>query len=62
MVLIESGFTFRRALLFNFISACTAIIGFFIGASIAQDEGARTWIFAITAGTFAYIALVDLVS
>ncbi|CAF1157917.1 unnamed protein product [Adineta ricciae] len=60
MVLIESGFTFRRALLFNFISACTAIIGFFIGASVAQDESARVWIFAITAGTFAYIALVDL--
>jgi zinc transporter ZupT len=61
MVLIESGFTIRRALLFNFISACTAIIGFFIGASIAQDEASRTWIFSITAGTFAYIALVDLV-
>lgn len=61
MVLIESGFTFRRALLFNLISACTAIIGFFIGASVAQDEASRTWIFAITAGTFAYIALVDLV-
>ncbi|CAF1341209.1 unnamed protein product [Rotaria sordida] len=60
MVLIESGFTLRRALLFNFISACTAIIGFFIGASAAQNEAARTWIFAITAGTFAYIALVDL--
>ncbi len=62
MVLIESGFTMRRALLFNFISACTAIIGFFIGASIAENESARTWIFSITAGTFAYIALVDLVS
>ncbi|CAF4291632.1 unnamed protein product, partial [Adineta steineri] len=60
MVLIESGFTIRQALLFNFISACTAIIGFFIGASIAQNEAARTWIFAVTAGTFAYIALVDL--
>ncbi|CAF1316782.1 unnamed protein product [Rotaria sp. Silwood1] len=60
MVLIESGFTLRRALLFNFVSACTAIIGFFIGASAAQNEAARTWIFAITAGTFAYIALVDL--
>ncbi|CAF3983564.1 unnamed protein product [Rotaria sp. Silwood2] len=60
MVLIESGFTFRRALLFNFVSACTAFIGFFIGAGAAQNEAARTWIFAITAGTFAYIALVDL--
>ena len=62
MVLIESGFTFRRALLFNFISACTAIAGFFIGASIAENENARIWIFVITAGTFTYIALVDLVS
>ena len=62
MVLIESGFTFRRALLFNFISACTAIAGFFIGASIAENESARIWIFVITAGTFTYIALVDLVS
>jgi hypothetical protein len=35
--------------------------GFFIGASIAENEGARTWIFVITAGTFTYIALVDLV-
>lgn len=61
MVLIESGFTLKRALLFNFISACTAIIGFFIGASIGENEAARTWIFAITAGTFGYIALVDLV-
>ena len=61
MVLIQSGFTVRRALVFNFLSACTAIIGFFIGASVAENEAARTWIFAITAGTFAYIALVDLV-
>ena len=61
MVLIESGFTFRRALLFNFISGCTAIAGFFIGASVAENEAARTWIFVITAGTFLYIALVDLV-
>jgi len=62
MVLVESGFSFRRALLFNFISACTAIVGFFIGASISQEESTRTWIFSITAGTFVYIALVDLVS
>ena len=61
MVLIESGFTFRRALLFNFISACTAIAGFFIGASVGENETARVWIFVITAGTFTYIALVDLV-
>jgi zinc transporter ZupT len=62
MILIESGFTFRRALLFNLVSACTAFVGFFIGVSLSENAGARTWIFAVTAGTFTYIALVDLVS
>lgn len=62
MVLIESGFTFRRALLFNLLSAFTAIVGFFIGVSIGENETARTWIFVVTAGTFGYIALVALVS
>ena len=62
MILIESGFTIRRALLFNFVSACSAFVGFFIGVSLSENEGARTWIFSITAGTFTYIALVDLVS
>ncbi|CAF1225383.1 unnamed protein product [Didymodactylos carnosus] len=61
MVLIESGFTRKKALLFNFISACTAMIGFFIGVSISQNDYIRVWIFAITLGTFLYIALVDLV-
>ena len=62
MILIESGFTIRRALLFNFFSACTAFVGFFVGASLSENEAARTWIFSVTAGIFTYIALVDLVS
>ena len=61
MILIDSGFTVRRALLFNFFSACTAFVGFFVGVAISENEEARIWIFSITAGTFIYIALVDLV-
>lgn len=61
MVLIESGLTFRHALFFNFISACTAFVGFFVGVSLGENELARTWIFTVTAGTFCYIALVALV-
>lgn len=61
MILIESGFTFYQALLFNLFSACTAFIGFFIGVAISENENARIWIFSLTAGTFIYIALVDLV-
>ncbi|CAF1157901.1 unnamed protein product [Adineta ricciae] len=60
MILIESGFTIKRALLFNFFSACTAFLGFFVGVGLSENETARVWIFSVTAGIFTYIALVDL--
>lgn len=60
-VLIQSGFSHYRAILWNFLSATTAIIGFFIGAALSSDADIRQWIFAITIGMFLYIALVDLV-
>lgn len=59
-VLIQSGFSHYRALLWNFLSATTAIIGFFIGAALSSNEHIRQWIFAVTIGMFLYIALVDL--
>jgi len=50
------------ALIYNFLSAITAIIGMFIGVAIGNtEEGATPWILAITAGIFLYVALVDLV-
>ena len=50
------------ALLFNFLSSLTAIIGFFVGVTISSsNEEARSWIFALTAGLFLYISLTDLV-
>ncbi|CAF4902304.1 unnamed protein product, partial [Rotaria sp. Silwood1] len=59
-VLIQSGFSHYRAILWNFLSATTAIIGFFIGAALSTDNNVRQWIFAVTVGMFLYIALVDL--
>ena len=61
-VLLQSGFSHSRALLWNFLSATTAIVGFLIGTLISDTEVARQWIFAATIGMFLYIALVDLVS
>lgn len=61
-VLIQSGFSHCRALLWNFISATTAFIGFFVGAAVSTSESTRQWIFTVTIGMFLYIALVDLVS
>ena len=55
--------TWYAALFFNFISALTAIIGFFVGVGIGTaSEEANAWILAAAAGVFLYIALVDLVS
>jgi zinc transporter ZupT len=61
-VLIQSGFTHVRAVLWNFLSATTAFVGFFIGVAVSEDKSARQWIFAVTTGMFIYIALVGLVS
>ena len=50
------------ALLFNFLSSLTAIIGFFVGVAISSSsDEAGSWIFALTAGLFLYISLTDLV-
>ncbi|CAF2059868.1 unnamed protein product [Rotaria magnacalcarata] len=59
-VLIKSGFSHCRALFWNFISATTAFVGFFVGATVSTNESVRQWIFAVTIGMFLYIALVDL--
>jgi zinc transporter ZupT len=61
-VLIQSGFSHFRALVWNFISATTAFIGFFVGAAVSTNESTRQWIFTVTVGMFLYIALVDVVS
>ena len=49
-------------LLYNSISAASAIVGAFIGVAIGNaSEDSTAWILSITAGVFLYVALVDLV-
>lgn len=60
-VLLQSGFSHRRAILWNFLSGTTAILGFLVGCALPDTEHARQWMFAATIGMFLYIALVDLV-
>jgi len=61
-VLLHAGYTPRRALLFNFLSASVAILGavaaLMIGSSSQQFI---QMILPLTAGSFIYIALADLV-
>ncbi|CAH8847044.1 unnamed protein product [Trichobilharzia szidati] len=59
-VLLRSGLTVPLAMAFNFASACTAYIGFFIGISVGELSDVAPYVFAVTAGFFLYIALADM--
>ena len=54
--------TVKMALLANLLSALSCFIGLVIGILVGQQADARFWIFAIAAGIFLYVALVDMVS
>jgi zinc and cadmium transporter len=61
-VLLYSGFTKRKALFFNFISALVALVGALIGIFFAGDsENFSKIIIPIAAGGFLYIAGSDLI-
>lgn len=61
-VLLHSGYTKRRALWLNFLSALTAILGaivFFVLGEVA--EASSMYFIPIAAGGFIYIAVADLI-
>jgi len=60
-ILVKSGFSVKRALLFNFLSASFAIFGMIIGyVALEAFEQITPYAIAIAAGGFIYIATVDL--
>ncbi|XP_044160355.1 zinc transporter ZIP10 [Bufo gargarizans] len=60
-VLLKSGMTVKQAVVYNLLSAIMAYVGMLIGAAVGQYINNITlWIFAITAGMFLYVALVDM--
>ena len=61
-VLIYGGFSRKKALLYNFISALMAIIGALTGYFISDfTQGFSNFIMPLTAGGFIYIAMSDLI-
>jgi zinc and cadmium transporter len=61
-VLIHAGYSKKKALWFNFLSALLAVLGLsfvFILGEVAEVSTA--WLMPITAGGFIYIAMTDLV-
>lgn len=61
-VLIYGGFSCKKALLYNFISAAVAIVGALVGYFIADSvQNFSVFIMPLTAGGFIYIAMSDLI-
>lgn len=61
-VLIHGGFTRKRALWLNFLTALTAIVGAVVTLLVAgQMEEIVRWLIPLAAGGFIYIASADLI-
>jgi zinc and cadmium transporter len=61
-VLIYGGFSKKKALFYNFVSALTAIVGAVAGYFLsALSQNFSTFLMPLTAGGFIYIATSDLI-
>ncbi|KAF3695110.1 Zinc transporter ZIP10 Solute carrier family 39 member 10 Zrt- and Irt-like protein 10 [Channa argus] len=60
-VLLKAGMTVKQAIVYNLLSALMAYVGMLIGTAVGQyTHSVTNWIFAVTAGMFLYVALVDM--
>lgn len=60
-VLVHGGFSKNRALVFNFLTAMTSVLGAFIGYFLLVSENFVVYILPFAAGNFLYIASSDLI-
>ncbi len=60
-LLLHAGFSFKKALFWNFASACAALVGAFLVLFFSTDPTSLNPIIALAGGGFIYIAGSDLV-
>jgi zinc and cadmium transporter len=62
VVLLHSGFSRRKALLYNVLSSLTTIVGALLAYwSLADLQGLLPYVLAVAASSFIYIAVADLI-
>ena len=59
-VLIYGGFSPKKALFYNFLSALTAFLGALVAFYFGLSDGHTSFLVALAAGGFIYIAAADL--
>lgn len=59
-VLLNAGMKLKRAVMYNFLSACMCYLGMAVGIVLGENTSAHSWVFAFAGGMFLYISLVDM--
>jgi len=60
-MLLNAGMTAKQALVYNCVSSVLCMLGMVFGVAVGNISSATSWIFALIAGLFLYVALVDMV-
>lgn len=60
-VLLKAGMSARKAIYYNILSSVLSFLGMCVGIQIGDTPETTQWVFAVAAGLFIYIALVDMV-
>ncbi|XP_071104814.1 metal cation symporter ZIP14-like [Haliotis cracherodii] len=59
-ILLNCGMTVKKALMYNFLSACMCYMGLVIGIVLGENSSSHDWVFAVAGGMFLYISLADM--
>uniref|UniRef100_A0A182K0Z9 Zinc transporter foi n=1 Tax=Anopheles christyi TaxID=43041 RepID=A0A182K0Z9_9DIPT len=60
-VLLKAGMSAREAVYYNLLSSLLSLLGMVVGIIVGHQPEASSWVFAVAAGMFLYIALVDMI-
>ncbi|XP_012534572.1 zinc transporter foi isoform X2 [Monomorium pharaonis] len=60
-VLLKAGMSTKQAVFYNVLSSVLCLLGMIGGILLGSTPDATSWVFAVAAGIFIYIALVDMV-